>query len=87
VGAVADALAAALVEMRTRKGPRCSLGRALANLTGEDVTDLVAALDARDEGGEYVYSHAFMARFITSLGTKVGTDAVSRHRRGECSDG
>lgn len=75
--AFADALAD---QQRTIKGPSCSVGALLDNLDD----------DQADEVRSAIHNHSVQLAAISrairaEFGAQVGTDAVSRHRRGDCT--
>lgn len=64
-------------QLGRRKGPRCGVGRALECL--DEADKLRAALAADHIGPTSIH------RWLLARGVKVGTNAISRHRRGECA--
>jgi hypothetical protein len=65
------------VERRTRFGPRCTVGAALADMDPGRRKETTAALGA-------AYRHATISRVLRDWGYRVGPLAVARHRRREC---
>ena len=74
-------VAAALAADTVRSGPRCLIGVALGTLTGEDLDALEGAL------ADTSVTSSSISRALTASGTKVGGQAVRRHRAGDCSCG
>lgn len=66
----------------SKPGPKCALGRTLAEMKPDDAALLQAALD-----DEYRYGHMALFRILRAEGWIIGRDAIARHRRGDCSCG
>lgn len=72
------ALADALAQHTTRKGPGCTMGTIETVLDKADLTALHAAM------ADKTTAHTAIARALTAEGHKVNPDTVARHRRHEC---
>ena len=66
-----------------RAGSKCEVGRALKELTGEDLSDLTDALAQP----AHLVPHAAIMRALRAEGYKVGDNGVNNHRAGGCSCG
>jgi len=68
---------------RTRKGPGCSVGIALASLPDSESTALTAMLASQpDLGG---WKNVDISEAIKGSGIRIKGETIARHRRGGCS--
>ena len=68
---------------RTRKGPSCSVGIALASLPDSESAALDSMLASKpDLGG---WKNADIADAIKGSGIRIKSETIGRHRRGGCS--
>ena len=77
-------LADALAQETSQPGPKCGVHDALQALSPEDQETLMAALEKRDALGRYVVTGAAISRALATIGHKMASGTVNRHRKRGC---
>lgn len=67
--------------MKTKKGPSCTVCTLIGLMDEEDRNDLQAAFD------DQIYTSMGIARALKSEGYEVSGQSIQRHRRGDCYNG
>ena len=73
----------ALAQARTIKGPHCSLGNLIAHIPEDERAALLSLINP--DAYPRTTSTALSRAIESAFGTRIGRNAIDRHRRGDCS--